>query len=125
MTPCVLTLADATAIRTAIASFNQSIADASASHGATLVDMNTFLSDIFKKGYEVGGNRLNVSYLGGLVSLDGVHPTNTLHAIIANEFIHVMNTKLHTGIPPVAVVQVAKTDPLISPAAALTSHVCQ
>jgi hypothetical protein len=124
-TPCVLTSGDAATIRNAIVSFNDSIADASVSHGATLVDMNTFFADIFKNGYQVGGNRLTVNYLGGLVSLDGVHPTNTLHAIIANEFIRVMNTKLHTGIPPVAVVQVAKTDPLISPAAALTSHVCQ
>jgi hypothetical protein len=125
LSPCVLTDAQATAIRAAIQTFNQTIAAESAIYGATLVDMNTFLADIFKNGYQVGANHLTVNYLGGLVALDGVHPTNTLHAIIANEFIHVMNTQLHTGIPPVAVVQVAKTDPLISAAVALTSHVCQ
>jgi hypothetical protein len=36
----------------------------------------------------------------------------------------VMNAQLYTGIPPIAVVQVAKTDPLISVSAALASRPC-
>ena len=53
--------------------------------------------------------------MGGLFSLDGIHPTNTGYAIIANEFIKAMNRSLAAGIPPVSVEQVSKTDPLIFP----------
>jgi hypothetical protein len=50
-----------------------------------------------------------------LFSLDGVHPTNTGYAIIANEFIKTMNRSLRTNIPYVSVAQVSQTDPLIFP----------
>ena len=48
-------------------------------------------------------------------SLDGVHPTNTAYAVIANEFIKTLNREFSAGIPPVSVAQIAKTDPLILP----------
>src|ERR1035437_1877130 len=62
-----------------------------------------------------GGQRLTTGFMGGLFSLDGIHPTNTGYAIIANEFIKTMNRSLLAGIPPVSVEQVNKTDPLIFP----------
>ena len=81
-------------------------------NGATLVDIWTLVSNLAANGVEVNGQKLTTSFGGGLFSLDGVHPTNTGNAIIANEFIKTMNRSLQTGIPPVSVQQVAKTDPL-------------
>jgi hypothetical protein len=63
----------------------------------------------------VGGQKLTTDFMGGLFSLDGVHPTNTGYAIIANEFIKTMNGSLRADIPYVSVEQVSETDPLISP----------
>jgi len=94
--------------------YNISIAALAAKFGATLVDLNGLFAHISAHGYEVGGQRLTTDFLGGLFSLDGLHPTNTGHAIVANETIKTMNEKLGTGIPPLSVEQIAKTDPLVT-----------
>lgn len=96
-----------------VTAFNAIIATEARLAGATVVDFNALFAGIAQKGYEVGGQRLTTAFLGGLFSLDGIHPTNTGYAILANEVIKTMNTQLHTGIPPISVEQVAKTDPLI------------
>ncbi len=44
-----------------------------------------------------------------------MHPTNTGYAIIANEFIHALNTQAAAGIPPVNVRKVQRNDPLVLP----------
>ena len=77
--------------------FNNIIAAQANQFGAVVVDFNQLLADIAKKGYEAGGNRLTTAFLGGLFSLDGIHPTNTGYAILANEVIKTMNRELHTG----------------------------
>ena len=43
---------------------------------------------------------------GGLFSFDGVHPSNTGHAVVANEFIKVINEKYNASIPLVSVLKV-------------------
>jgi hypothetical protein len=54
--------------------------------------MNQFIADITANGYLVGGIRLTADYLtGGLYSYDGIHPTDLGYAVIANEFIRVIN----------------------------------
>ena len=54
------------------------------------------------------------AFLGGLFSLDGIHPTNTGYAILANAVINAMNQQFHSNVPLVSVDQrVAKTDPLV------------
>lgn len=97
----------------AVVAYNQIISTLAGQHGVTVVSFNRLFADIAEKGYVVGGRRLTTSFLGGLFSLDGVHPTNTANAILANEFIKTMNRVLHAGIPPVSVETVAKTDPLL------------
>jgi lysophospholipase L1-like esterase len=111
----VLTNAEAAAISARIDIFNDIIAEQAAAHDAVLVDINALLDRIDERGYVVGGQRLTTDYLGGLFSLDGVHPTNTGYAIIANEFIHALNTRSAAGIPPVNVKNVQRNDPLILP----------
>ena len=50
-------------------------------------------------------------YRGGFFSLDGVHPSNTGYAIIANAFIDQLNTSYGLGIPDVSLAAVYATDP--------------
>jgi hypothetical protein len=112
--PCVLTAADAATIRAQVNSYNSAIATAVASvPKATLVDVHSLIDQISQNGYNVPGRNLNTGYLGGLFSLDGIHPTNTAYAILANQFIATMNTNLHTSIPPVNITPIAKRDPLV------------
>jgi hypothetical protein len=78
--------------------------------GATLVDINELVSEISKNGYQDGAKLLNTEFLGGLFSLDGVHPTNKGYAVIANEFIKTMNKKLMTRIPLVSVASITNEE---------------
>jgi hypothetical protein len=120
--PIVLRAARLAQIRAAVIGYNSAIAFQAAINGATLVDIWSLVNNLAANGVEVGGQRLTTAFMGGLFSLDGVHPTNTGNAIIANEFIKTMNRSLQTGIPPISVEQVAKTDPLIFPQGTQGGH---
>jgi GDSL-like lipase/acylhydrolase family protein len=111
--PCVLTANDVAVIRATIQAYNQVIAASAQRYGAALVDLNARVSDLVERGYKAGSHRLTGDFLGGLFSLDGVHPTNTGYAILANEILEQMKRQLHINIPKVNVTQVAKQDPLV------------
>jgi hypothetical protein len=109
--PCVFRKFEADMIRGSVATFNAMIQSEVVLRNATLVDVQAVAENL-KNGYAAGGRCLTFDFLGGLITLDGIHPTNTLHAIIANEFIRTMNDNLKTDIPFVSVEGVAKADPL-------------
>jgi phospholipase/lecithinase/hemolysin len=111
----VLDAAEIASIRETTAGYNAIIATKAAEKGAALVDIHGFLESARARGIVVGGQRLTTAFLGGLFSLDGVHPTNTGYAVIANEFIKALNTHFAAGIPPVSIRQVQKSDPLVLP----------
>ena len=113
--PCVLTAADAAVIRADIACYNDVIAAESAAHGALLIDAHALVDRIYTNGYSVNGRQLTTDFLGGLFSLDGIHPTNTGYGIIANLFIDEMNKSLHTRIPAADISAIATDDPLVLP----------
>lgn len=100
-------------IEAAVNAYNSIIAAEAQSHGAALADIHSLLNRIHAQGIVVDGQRLTTNFLGGIFSLDGVHPTNTGYAAFANEFIKTLNRNFDAGIPPVAVAQIAATDPLI------------
>jgi hypothetical protein len=110
--PCIFRASEIATIRAFIRVYNIAIAVLAAAHGAPVVDIHELIDDIKAKGYVVNERRLTLAAFDGLFSLDGMHPTNTLHAIFANEFIKTMNRSLAAGIPQVSVAQVAKEDPL-------------
>jgi hypothetical protein len=56
---------------------------------------------------------LTAALLGGLFGLDGIHPTNTCYALLANQFIAALNTKFGSSIAAVNVAMVAAADPYI------------
>jgi lysophospholipase L1-like esterase len=82
---------------------------------ATVVDINGVLKTLSTNGYNLPGIHLTTAFLGGLFSLDGIHPTNTGYAILANTFISSMNGALGTKIPLANIQSVASQDPLVFP----------
>jgi hypothetical protein len=101
--------------KTAVQEFNSIIAFEAQLVRATVVDFNSLITQLARNGIVVNGEKLTTQFLGGLFSLDGIHPTNTGYAILANAIITAMNRELHTNIPTVSVDQVALTDPLVPP----------
>ena len=71
------------------------------------------INELCVHGYRAHGLTLTTDFLGGLFSLDGLHPTNTGYAIMANRFIRTMNEHFKKNIPFADVQQIAATDPLL------------
>jgi hypothetical protein len=111
----ILTAAQIAQIDAAVNSYNAIIASEAQSHGAALVDIHGLLDLIHAHGVVENGQRLTSDFLGGVFSLDGVHPTNTGYAIVADEFIEAFNQTFAAGIPLLSVDLVAQADPLILP----------
>ncbi len=66
----------------------------------------------FADGVTIAGNYYDLKFVGGLISLDGVHPTWTGYAMIGNLFIREINRVLGTSIPQVDIEKIAREDPL-------------
>jgi GDSL-like lipase/acylhydrolase family protein len=111
----VLDAGEVAAIQTAINAYNGIIASEAQANGAALVDIHALTAQFKASGVVVGGQRLTTGFLGGLFSLDGIHPTNTGYALIANEFIKVLNTQAVAAISPQAIQQIKMKDPLVLP----------
>jgi phospholipase/lecithinase/hemolysin len=110
--PCVLTAADAATIRSTVDCYNQIIAQDTAQHGGMVVDIHALVDRIYSEGYEVAERRLTTDFLGGLFSLDGIHPTDTGYGIIANEFITQMNAFLGKNMQQANLGEIFAHDPL-------------
>jgi hypothetical protein len=98
--PVVIRAAELAQIRATVLAYNAEIANEAASNGATLVDIYSLVNDLAANGVVVGGQTLTTGFMGGLFSLDGIRPTDTGYAVIANEFIKTMNRSFAAGIPP-------------------------
>lgn len=117
----VLTAQEAAEVRERTLQFNQVIAQQVSAAGGTLVDLYSYVNSL-KNGLPVDGTTLTLDYLGGFYSLDGLHPTNTGYALIANEYISALNAAgLGVSIATVDVSAVAAQDPLFHPAPSLRS----
>jgi hypothetical protein len=121
--PCsrVLDAAERAQIRSTVMAFNAQIAAkvaARESAGAeiALVDVFARFDDLAANGFDVRGDGtlvLTTHYLGGIFSLDGIHPSRTGHALIANTFIDAINARFGESIPQVDVRRIASRDPLV------------
>jgi len=121
--PCgkVLDATERAAVRATVDAFNAQIAAAvqetSAARGVqiALVDVAGAIDGIARDGVDLNGDgtpEVTTSYLGGLFSLDGIHPTRTGNAILANVFIQAIDATFGETIPQVNVARVAARDPL-------------
>jgi lysophospholipase L1-like esterase len=84
--------------------YNNIIFTTAAAHGFPVVDFNTFWNNLRAHGLTIAGQKFTPDYIaGGMFSLDGVHPSSRGYAILANQFIKVMNEKFGMGVPYVDV----------------------
>jgi lysophospholipase L1-like esterase len=112
--PVVRSLALVQQAQSAVTTYNKTIAQVATAFGAVLVDVNGLFAQLKQTGYPLSnGKTLTTGFGGGLFSLDGIHPTNSGYAILANETINTMNKRLQTAIPLVDVNAVAALDPLV------------
>jgi phospholipase/lecithinase/hemolysin len=99
-----------------VAVLNSTIVSIAALHGFGVADIGA-LFDAFQTTPPVFlGVPLTARYLGGLLSLDGVHPSNIGHALIANAFIATFNQQFHRKIPVLDAAtlrQIFLTDPFV------------
>jgi hypothetical protein len=79
----------------------------------TVTIVNTF--EIFQKVYEntleINGHKIYKTFGCGGFSFDAFHPSNTIHAYLANAFIEKINESLHLAIPLVDVKSIFENDP--------------
>ena len=83
--------------------------------GGVLVDIHALIQNLAQNGIVINNYQATATFLGGLFGLDGIHPTNTGYALIANQFIDTMNASLKTTIADVNVSAIAASDPLFGP----------
>jgi phospholipase/lecithinase/hemolysin len=105
-----LTPSEIATIETNIDSYNQVIAQQVSAAGGTLVDIHSYFPTL-TAGVTIDGYTATSTYLGGLFGLDGIHPTNTGYALLANQFLLALNSRFSLSLPPVNVSQVAANDP--------------
>lgn len=109
----VLDAAEISTLQGLTAQYNEIIKTEAREKRAILVDTHAFLQKLDRHGVVVGARRLTTRFMGGIFSLDGVHPCNTGCALTANLFICEMNQHGKTHLQKVNVRQVARTDPLV------------
>ena len=86
--------------KTVTASYNNTISAIAQAKGFGLFDINSFFNNVAQNGLSENGINFTTDYITGkLFGLDGVHPTSEGQAILANEFIKVINSKFGASIP--------------------------
>lgn len=92
----------------AIAAFNNIIRTRAEAKGFAVVDINGIFNTIRRDGLYVPGiGTFSPAFIsGGLFSYDGVHPSSRGAAIVANEFLKVINAKYGATIPPINIASV-------------------
>ena len=110
-----LSAAEVVTVQAQVTAFNKVIAASASTAGATLVDINALFAQTTANGLAENGIPATTSFLGGVFSLDGIHPTNTGYAVIANAFIDTINSSLKKTYPEVNVAAIAAVDPLYPP----------
>jgi lysophospholipase L1-like esterase len=113
--PAFLSVSEIAAVQSTVDQYNAVIAQQVSAAGGILVDIHGFFEAAAQNGVTINNLPATTSYLGGLFSLDGIHPTNTAYALIANQYITTINAALKTNVTPVDVSSVAASDPLFPP----------
>ena len=87
-----------------ISAYNNIIGSQAATRGLAYLDADALIQQIGTTGLESNGVNYTAEFVqGGFYSLDGIHPTSQGFAVVANEFIKVINQKYNASIPLVDV----------------------
>jgi lysophospholipase L1-like esterase len=98
----ILDEAEVGIIRDHVVQNNQAIRDICGAASVPVLDVNSLLNEVATSGRVVGGVELTGAFLtGGIFSYDGVHPTPLGYAVVANEWIRVINEELGGELEPV------------------------
>lgn len=97
----VLTAAEVALIDQRTAAYNAVIAQKASQYGLALADMNAYFKTVHTGLLWDGVNYNGQFVTGGFFSLDGYHPNQKGYALLANEFIRVINLKYGSTIPQV------------------------
>lgn len=109
----ILTKKEVKKIRKAVKQYNAEIRSEANQNGWAIVDAGAILADLQRNGLTVPGvGRLTTSYLGGIFSLDGVHPSVSGYAVIADAFVQAINAKYGTDLARIDIAAAAANDPL-------------
>ena len=93
--------AAATRISGRVASLNAQIRGVAVDHDALVLDLHGLFARVKRDGVKVGNRLLTADYLGGLFSLNGVSPGPTMHGVIANELLRLLNAECGTSYPSI------------------------
>jgi lysophospholipase L1-like esterase len=111
----VLSAAEVVTVQAQVTAFNQVIAQQAQAANATLVDINALFKQVSTSGLTINGYTGTATFLGGFFALDGIHPTNTGYAVVANKFIDTMNAAFSSKTPDVSLGAIAAADPFWPP----------
>jgi phospholipase/lecithinase/hemolysin len=109
----VTSAATAAEISSRVRALNAEITTVSKNAGAVLYDLNALFARLRTSGLSVGSYSLTANYLGGLYSLSGYYPGTTVHALIANEILTLLNQTYKTSFPLADLTSVAPKDPAV------------
>lgn len=92
-------------IQSSVTDYNNAIDSVCSARGIPVVDMYSYFKQM-KDGVQTAGTTVTDAFIsGGFYSLDGIHPSSLGNALIANEWLNVINKSFHVTIPAVDVVQ--------------------
>ncbi|HKY23378.1 MAG TPA: SGNH/GDSL hydrolase family protein [Vicinamibacterales bacterium] len=97
----VLDAAEAATISARIAAFNNIIRSVATAHGMAVADTALVFDAIANEGMTIAEVPITTRMLGGLFSLDGVHPSNFGQGLAASVFIDALNAKYGLNIAPI------------------------
>lgn len=98
----VLDATEAAAVVTRTNQLNAIIAKTARQNKVALADMNAFFNGVAQQGVVTNAVNNSATFISGnLFSLDGVHPTPRGYALVANEFIRVINATYGASVPTV------------------------
>ena len=94
----ILDPTETTLIRDRVAAINQMIRDVCSGASVPVVDAFALLNEFATTGRDIGGVHLSSAFLtGGVFGYDGFHLTDLAQAILANEWIRVINANGGNG----------------------------
>lgn len=98
----VLDSSEVALIQERITTFNLIIQEETARYNFPVVDINAMFGSIVTDPPSFFGIPLTNRYLGGIFSLDGVHPSNIGHALVTAAFIDKIGSHYNMNIPPIS-----------------------